>query len=162
MRSLVLAVLLVLGAVQTAGAQTFFTSENYFNGKIAFDKGDYEAALASWTASAEQGYPEALGLIGGLYHAGLGVEQDYAKAMELYLQAAEKGVAQAQLGIGNLYGDGLGVDKDYVKARMWFMISSNAGNERAEYNAGKVAQRMTEAEIDKADQMALEWIKANQ
>ena len=142
-------------------AESFFTSDAYFKGKLSFDAGDYKAAVKLWMKSAEKGYPEAQGLIGGMYHAGLGIEKGYAKAMEWYLKAAKKGVAQAQLGIGNLYGDGLGVEKDYTKACMWFAISAEAGNERAEYNLKKITVRMTEADVAKAERMALEWIKAH-
>ena len=151
----------ILGPMPLALAKSFFTSDAYFKGKLSFDAGNYKAAVKLWMGSAEKGYPEAQGLIGGMYHAGLGIEKDYAKAMEWYLKAAKKGVAQAQLGIGNLYGDGLGVEKDYIKACMWFVISAEAGSERAEYNLKKIAARMTEADVAKAERMALEWIKAH-
>ena len=161
-RTLILVAFLVFGPVSgTVVAESFFTSENYLKGKFAFDEGDYEIAVKLWMDSAKQGQPEAQGFIGAMYHAGYGVEKDYGMAMKWYLKAAKKGVAQAQLGIGNMYGDGLGVEKDYVKARMWFEISADAGNQRAEYNSRKVAQRMTEADIAKADSMALDWIKTH-
>jgi len=149
-------------AKQSAGPVDFFTSENYYQGKRAFDAGDYKTAVKFWQESANQGAPEAQFFMGSLHHGGFGVPKDYAKAMVWYMKAAEKGDAQAQLGIGNLYGDGLGVEKDYVKARMWFSIAGERGNDRADYNAKKVAQRMSEAEIAKADKLALEWIKAHQ
>lgn len=139
--------------------QSFFTSDHYYEGKKAFDAKDYDTAARLWMEAAEMDMPDAQGLIGGLYHAGLGFEKDYAKAMEWYMKAALRGVAQAQLGIGNLYGDGLGVERSYVDARMWFAIAANGGNERAEYNLEKVGQRMEKADIEKADQMALDWIK---
>ena len=139
--------------------QSFFTTDNYLDGVKAFDRQDYETAIKLWLPEAEAGRSEAQALIGNLYNAGFGFERDYAKAMEWFMKAAVKGDAMAQQGIGNLYGEGRGVEKDYIKARMWFAISANNGNERAEYNMRKVAQRMKPAEVEKADQMALEWIK---
>lgn len=141
--------------------QSFFSSENYFQGKMAFDSKDYKTALRLWTQSAKEGYPEAQGLIGGMYAAGFGVQKDFKIAMDWYRKAARKGIAQAQLGIGNLYGDGLGVKKDYVRARMWFAISANNGNERAEFNLKKISQRMTAGDIAKSEKMALAWMKKN-
>ena len=139
--------------------KSFFASDNYFEGKMAFDTQNYKEAIQLWSESAEQGHPEAQGLVGGMYHAGLGVTKNYERAMDWYRKAARKGVAQAQLGIGNLYGDGLGVKKDFVMARMWFAISANGGNDRAEYNLKKVSQRMNTDEIAKSEKMALDWMK---
>ena len=111
-----------------------------------------------WKISAENGYPEAQGFIGGMYHAGLGVKRNYKVALIWYRRAAFKGVAQAQLGIGNLYGDGLGVKKDYVRARMWFAISANAGNQRAQFNLKKISLRMKSEEIEKSSTLHLNTI----
>ena len=139
--------------------QSFFASDNYFQGKMAFDSKNYKTALQIWTESAEEGYPEAQGLIGGMYAGGFGVSKDFKAAMNWYQKAAKKGVAQAQLGIGNLYADGLGVKKDYIQARMWFAISANQGNERAEFNLKKISLRMTAHEIKKSEDIALAWMK---
>ena len=160
MRVFLFLIFLILSSTSFATAESFFTSDAYIKGKFAFDAGKYKTAVKLWMGSAENGHPEAQGFIGGMYHAGLGVEKNYIKAMEWYLKAAKKGVAQAQLGIGNLYGDGLGVKKDYIKACMWFAISAEAGSERAEYNLKKVAARMSAADVVRAKKMAVEWIKA--
>ena len=138
---------------------SFFASDNYLEGKIAFDEQNFKKAFQLWSKSAEEGYPEAQGLVGGMYHAGLGVTKNYEKAMDWYRKAAHAGVSQAQLGIGNLYGDGLGTKKDYVIARMWFAISANRGNDRAEYNLKKISQRMNADEIAASEKMALDWMK---
>ena len=141
--------------------ESFFASDNYFDGKIAFDAKNYKKAIQLWSASAEQGHPEAQFLIGSMYNAGYGVTKNHEKAMEWFRKAAHKGDAQAQFGMGNLYGDGLGVEKDYVIARMWFAISVNGGNDRAEYNLEKISQRMSADEIAKSEKMALDWMKEN-
>ena len=145
-----------------AKAESFFASDAYWNGKTAFEKGDYETALKLWKKPADEGVGEAQYFIGALYHGGMGVEKDFKKAMDWYQKAAKQGVASAQMGIGSLYGDGLGVEKDYIKARMWFSISAHNGSERAEMNLKKVAARMTEEEIKKAEAMAMDWVKANE
>ena len=144
-----------------ASAASFFASENYWGGKTAYDKGDYDTAFKLWERSANQGDGAAQGFVGALYHGGQGTKQDYQRAMEWYKKAALQGISQAQLGIGSLYGDGKGVEKDNIKARMWFSISLHNGNERADQYVKRIAHRMTEDEIKKADAMALAWINAN-
>lgn len=141
--------------------ESFFASDNYFDGKVAFDAKNYKKAVQLWSASAEQGYPEAQFLVGSMYNAGYGVPKDYEKAMYWFRKAAHQGDAQAQFGIGNLYGDGLGVEKNYIIARMWFAISANGGNDRAEYNLKKVSQRMSADDIAKSEKMALDWMREN-
>ena len=141
--------------------ESFFASDNYFDGKVAFDAKNYKKAVQLWSASAEQGYPEAQFLVGSMYNAGYGVPKDYEKAMHWFRKAAHQGDAQAQFGIGNLYGDGLGVEKNYIIARMWFAISANGGNDRAEYNLKKVSQRMSADDIAKSEKMALDWMREN-
>lgn len=158
-RALLLVTLSLLLLAPPAQAEGFFTSEAYWKGKTAFDKGDFKTALKHWVVEAEKGSGEAQGFIGALYHGGMGVEKDYAKAMEWYKKAAVQLNPQAHVGIGSLYGDGLGVEKDYIKARMWFSIAAYFGNERGEYNLEKVAQRMSQEEIDKAEEMAMAWVK---
>ncbi|NQW02357.1 MAG: sel1 repeat family protein [Rhodospirillales bacterium] len=145
-----------------ASADNFFTSKNYWNGKTAYDSGDFEKAMRLWKAPAEQGVGEAQGFVGALYHGGLGVEKDYKQAMEWYVKAANKGIAQAQLGIGSMYGDGHGVEKDMVTARMWFAIADHYGNERAQHYIKKADLLLTEEDIRKAGEMARDWIKAHE
>ncbi len=145
-----------------AAAESFFASDNYWNGKRAYDKGDYADALKHWKASADQGIGEAQGFVGALYHGGQGVEKDYKLAMEWYQKAAVKGVAQAQLGIGSMYGDGHGVEKDYIKARMWFSIAAHNGNERAELYLKRIETRMTAEDTKKAEVMAMDWVKRHE
>jgi len=146
---------------QPTWAQSFFSSDNYWNGKTAYEKADYDTAFKFWEESANQGDGAAQGFVAALYHGGQGIEKDYQKAMVWYKKAALQGIAQAQLGIGSLYGDGKGVEKDNVKARMWFSISLHNGNERADQYVKRITHRMTEDEIKKADDMALAWVKAN-
>ena len=64
--------------------KSFFASDNYFEGKMAFDTQNYKEAIQLWSESAEQGHPEAQGLVGGMYHAGLGVTKNYERAMDWY------------------------------------------------------------------------------
>ena len=77
----------VISSAANATAESFFTSDAYLEGKVAFDAGNYESAVNIWIKSAEKGYPEAQGFIGGMYHAGLGVEKNYKKELrnKLYL-----------------------------------------------------------------------------
>ncbi len=145
-----------------ASAESFFASDSYWNGKKAYDKGDFAGAFKQWKTAADQGIGEAQGFLGALYHGGLGVEKDYKLAMEWYMKAAVKGVSQAQLGVGSMYGDGHGVEKDLVKARMWFSISAHNGNERAEHYVKRTENLLTPEQTTAAEAMAMTWVKQHE
>ena len=145
-----------------AAAESFFTSELYWAGKKAYDKGDFTTAIKHWTVAAEQGVGEAQHFVGAMYHAGQAVPKDYKQAMGWYQKAAEQGVNRAQLGIGSMHADGHGVEKDYVKARMWFSIAEVNGNERAGQYLKRIDTRMTAAEIAQSEKMAVDWINLHQ
>ena len=143
-------------------AASFFNSDNYWEGKKAYDKGDFTTAMRFWKESAEQGVSEAQGFVGSLYHGGQGVEKDYKKAMEWYQKAAAQGNIQAQMSIGSLYADGYGVEKNYLIARMWFSIAEINGSERAPIYLKKIDQRMTPEEIKESEKITVDWINKHQ
>ena len=146
---------------QNASATNFFTSDNYWEGKTAYDKGNFEGALRLWEKSANKGISEAQSFVGALYHAGQGTKKDYKKAMELYLKSAKQGISRSQLAIGSMYADGHGVKKDNVMARMWFTIAQINDHDHAQQYIKKIDARMTTKEIKKSDEIAIVWLNAN-
>jgi len=65
---------------------------------------DLTQAIEWLTKAADQGYGEALFLLGQCYAEGEGVEKDTAKAKELYQKAVAEGVVEAQEALEGLEG----------------------------------------------------------
>ena len=97
-----------------------------------------------------------------MYKKGEGVAQDYKEAVKWYTEAAEQGVAFAQSNLGAMYDEGKGVAQDYKSAHMWFNIAAANGYSGAVENRDIVAKRMTPSQIEKAQDMAREWMAKHQ
>jgi hypothetical protein len=83
---------------------------------VAYDRANYETALAFWLPQAELGDADAQAYVAEIYEKGLGTAPDHAKAAEWYARAAEKGHARARLSLAYLYEQGLGVERDALRA----------------------------------------------
>lgn len=160
-RSLLFALICTFALSLPALAQDFFESDDYVDGKKAYDKGDYATALKHWRTPADKGEGPAQYFVGSMYHAGSGVPKDYKKAMEWYMKAALQDVQNAQLSIGAMFADGHGVEKEYLTARMWFSIADINGSERANQYLKRIDTRMTAEEIAKSEKMAVDWFNNN-
>ncbi len=128
----------------------------------AAQRGDYATAIRELRPLAEQGDVLAQYNLGSMYSGGKGVPQDYAEAVKWYRKAAEQGMDEAQNNLGVMYANGLGVPQDYVLAHMWFnlavsKIPPGKGRDDAVNNRDIVAEKMTPAQISKAQKLAREW-----
>ncbi len=83
---------------------------------VAYDRANYETALAFWLPQAELGDEDAQAYVAEIYEKGLGTAPNYALAAEWYGKAAAKGHARARLSLAYLYEQGLGVERDALKA----------------------------------------------
>jgi hypothetical protein len=83
---------------------------------VAYDRANYETALAFWLPQAELGDAEAQAYVAEVYEKGLGTAPDYALAAQWYQRAADQGFERAQLSLAYLYEQGLGVTQDQLKA----------------------------------------------
>ena len=115
-----------------------------------------------YTKAAEQGNAVAQNNLGFMYDNGKGVAQDYKEAVKWYTKAAEQGNASAQSNLGAMYDQGKGVAQDYKSAHMWFNITAANGNSNAVKNRDIVAKKMTPSQIEKAQDMAREWMAEHQ
>ena len=113
----------------------------------------FRRAVASCQAAAVQGDLEAQTLLGGLYGAGVGVEQDRAIAMQLWQDAAQRGYAPAQLVLGRLYWH----EKAYEEARPWLMKAAMQNLPEAEYLLSDLYQFGRGVEPDHEE--ALQWLR---
>jgi TPR repeat protein len=92
---------------------------------------------AKWlTKSAEQGYPNALVILGFYKYGGLGVTQDRKETIKLWTKAAEQGFMIAQSLLGSRYASGNGVPQDYKEAVKWYKKAAEQGYASAQFNLG--------------------------
>jgi TPR repeat protein len=84
---------------------------------------------------------------------------DYATAVAWFRKSAEQGVARAQFTLGLMYVTGQGVLQDNVYAHMWWNIAASTGHADATKNRDIIAERMTAADISKAQELARECVK---
>ena len=105
-------------------------------------------------AEALNGNADAQYNLGIMYASGLGVTQDYNEAVKWFRLSSGQGNAQAQDIYGLMYASGRGVTQDYVRAHMWWSISASSGDKNAEANRDIVAKKMSQTQIEKAQDMA--------
>lgn len=100
-------------------------------GQSAFNRQDYQTALATWTPLAAKGLDDAQYGLGFMYESGWGVKKDYVKAYQWYRRAAEQGHAKSQFNLGLLYQAGLGVPKNEALANYWIQSAADRDDPRA-------------------------------
>ena len=189
--SLVLTTAMLVGGVSVATAQDFqkgltaYSAGDYataiqewtplaeagdvpvqYNLGVMYDNGqgvpqDYAEAVKWYRLAADQGYAGAQTNLGLMYDNGQGVPQDYAEAMKWWRLAADQGFANAQTNLGVMYENGQGLLQDNVMAHMWYNIGAANGNELGGTNRGIIANKMTPADISKAQAMARECMSNN-
>ena len=124
-----------------------------------YDKGKSDKAnFDNCLVDAQRGDAKAQNNLGLMYDNGLGVTQIHKLAVKWYRKAAEQGNFIAQYSLGNMYIRGQGVTQDYVLAHMWSNIAASAGYENAVNNRDRVAKKMSISQIEKAQNMAREWM----
>ena len=97
-----------------------------------------------------------------MYYDGTGVLQDYKESVKWYRTSAEQGFIPAQYNLGLMYYNGQGVLHDYVMAHMYFKIAAVSGHKSAINNRGDVEKKMTPSQIEKAEDLAREWMRTHQ
>ena len=86
---------------------------------------------------------------------------NYTTAVEEWTPLAEQGVSKAQTNLGVMYENGQGLLQDNVMAHMWYNIGAANGNELGGTNRGIIANKMTPADISKAQAMARECMSSD-
>jgi len=120
MKRLLVVICLLVAMPGIAMAQgTGGTATGPDEGMAAYDRGDYETALAIWQRLADAGNPVAQFNVGNLYLKGLGVPRDPERAARYYEQAAAQGHGVAQYNLAVMYASGTGVARDYQQAMDW-------------------------------------------
>jgi TPR repeat protein len=110
----------LLFAIIFLSSFTFAHANDYADGFIAAESGDYETAATKWIPLAEAGHPAAQFNIGLMYHSGIGVYFNEQEAVKWYKKSAENGFRPAQEFLVVGYTEGwFGLQKDKNKAKYW-------------------------------------------
>ena len=146
--------------LDTFEKKDYETAEADFQkGLDAYNREDYETALREFKPLAEQGLARAQGVLGAMYYDGKGVSQNDKTAVKWYRLSAEQGYAPAQFNLGLMYARGQGISQNDVYAHMWLNISASRGYKRAAEVRGLAAKVMTPAQLEKAQELAVECEK---
>ena len=122
----------------------------------------WDGDVADCKVKAEQGDATAQYNLGVMYANGEGVIQDYKQAVKWFRLSAEQGNASAQYNLGVMYAQGKGVPKDYVMAHMYWNIAAVSGDEDAIKYRGIVEKDMTATQLEKAQDLARDWMNKHQ
>ena len=149
---------LILGSSATSGAKA---ADAIVDMATIASYGDPATALKRIGPQARRGNARAEALLGYMYEHGLGVPQSWPAAVDYYLLAAEQGDATGQYLLGLMYDKGFGVSRDVVQAYKWLDLAAAHGprNNREYFIRLRdaVASKMTRAQLDLGQQLALEW-----
>jgi TPR repeat protein len=108
-----------------------------------------------FTKAAEQGRADAQYYVGTSAFWGRGMPLNYKIAQKWFTKAAKQGHGDAQDFVGHGYEYGQGVLKDFVRAYMWYNLSVyNDGGAGPEENLRLIAQKMTRADVSRAQDMS--------
>jgi len=131
-------------------------AEPVADGDAAFERGDYQQALALLQGPAERGDAVAELDMGLLYFGGNAVPQDRHEAARWFLMAAHQGQKGALANAGIVYITGTGVPRSLVQAYMWFSLASDADSGGAAKYRDHAAAEMTPDDIARATKLALQ------
>ncbi|WP_140414196.1 tetratricopeptide repeat protein, partial [Bathymodiolus platifrons methanotrophic gill symbiont] len=86
---------------------------------------------------------------------------NHKEAVKWFSKAARQGHASAQYNLGLMYANGQGIPQDYVMAHKYFNIAASSGVKKANKNRDSVAKLMTASQIEKAQNLASEWMRTH-
>ena len=89
----------------------------------------------------------------------MGIPQNYSLAIDWYFKACAKGSPEAQYNLGMMYMKGYGVLQNYTIAHALYNMASANGIKDAARIRDTLARKMTNAQIEKAQILANDWIK---
>lgn len=102
-------------------------SAGSLEGRLAYRKGDYAAALREFGSGVQNG-PVSTFFLALMYLRGEGVTRDEARGLELLRGSADEGYSAAQYLLGLRYFYGLGLPRDKKQA-MSYLLAASADND---------------------------------
>jgi hypothetical protein len=128
--------------------------------------GSGDAAVRRIMARAHHGDAHAQAMLGFMFANGHGVPQSYDVAVDWYERAAHQGDPDGQYLLGLMYDKGFGVDMNVVKAYKWLNLAAAHAplRNRADFLRMRdaVASKMTPAQLDLAQQLAVDFVPTRQ
>jgi len=111
---------------------------------------------------AQRGDAHAQAILGFMYANGRGVPQSYDVAVDWYLLSAEQGDPTGQYLLGLMYDKGFGVTANVVLAHKWLNLAAAhapwPNRDTALRLRDAVATKMTQAQLDLAQQLAVAFV----
>ncbi len=118
----------------------------------------YEESVFWAEKAAQQDHVDAQFLLGDLYAAGRGTEQDPQRALLWKKQAASQGHLNAQLDVAQSFLLGTGTSPSPRMARFWYQAAAEKGSVLAQLQLGDLYRSGQLGEVD--FDAAIEWYKA--
>ena len=84
-------------------------------------------------------------------------QQEYQQALQAFREAARSGDPHAQYMLGRMHAAGNGTTQDFVEAHKWYNLAASRGHPHAAAARDALAERMTSAQIARAQQAARNW-----
>jgi uncharacterized protein len=151
MRTYLVTMLTVFGLALSAAA----AAGGYQDGRVAYDAGDFDTAMAKWAPAAESGDADSQYGMGLLYSEGIVVPMDDIEALKWFGLAAEQGHGEAQYKLGVIHANGWGVPMNEAEAMKWYELAAENGVTAAQVSLGTMYQNGFSVEQDKIK--ALMW-----
>lgn len=136
-------------------AADYLLGISYYLGLHGIEQ-DHKKGFSLLTGLAEKGDEIALALVAKAYIYGQGTTINYKKGLEYAEKSAYAGDPGSQLLTGLGYSTGRGAPVDKIKGYAWIAVSLANGNELARDILNEAGSRLTNQEINKAQQMAAE------
>jgi uncharacterized protein len=130
---------------------------DFQKGLIAFNNGQYLAAIKEWTPLGHAGDPSAQYNLGQMSYRGLGVPQEFNTAIKWFNKAAEQAHKEAQFNLGVMNEFGHGTPPDAKAAFKWYLLSAQQGLSNAQKNVGNLYEHGIG--VSKDYQKAIKWYK---
>jgi TPR repeat protein len=157
-----LARLVSAGIFLWAGAVPAAQAASLLGARASAGIGDQVVAARRIIPLAQRGDAHAQAVLGFMYANGRGVPQSYDVAIDWYLRSAEQGDPTGQYLLGLMYDKGYGVAPNVILAHKWLILSAaHAPRQSREYVLrlrDAVAGKMTRAQIDVAQQLAIDFV----
>jgi TPR repeat protein len=154
--------LICAGVILGAGAIQVAQAASMLEGRAPINRGDYATAARRIIPLAQRGDAHAQAILGFMYANGRGVPQSYEVAVDWYLQSAEQGDPTGQYLLGLMYDKGFGVTANVIFAYKWLNLAAAHAPRRSREDYLKlrdaVASKMTRAQLDVAQQLAVDFV----
>jgi TPR repeat protein len=150
-----------ISKLQTLAEQGDTTAQVHLGMRYQQGRGlpqDFKLAYYWYSKAANKGHDVAQRNLGLMYYQARGISQDFQQARYWFNRSAELGNSDAQRYLGIMHKNGDGVSRDPVTAQMWFIISAATGNKFGISYRERMAKTMTQAQTDKAQQLANDWM----